>query len=173
MRNGIICKIWLIVILTGLTGCGKMKSDKRVVDFVQYIVEQSEKSAISRSTEEEKINFITSRYNHGKEFDEWIEDIKKSRDKTLDDLYNYGKVIHQLDNAAGKELLFEEAVKIVQAYPDSSPNPDDEVWLKRSIVAIYYYNYVLYGWEEASKWEKKMKKEGKEIKLNQELLYNN
>ncbi|MDE6297516.1 MAG: hypothetical protein K2L89_06670 [Muribaculaceae bacterium] len=168
MRPGTM--VLLAVLLVGLSACVKRKSDKRVADFEKYIIEQAEKRAYSKSTEEDKINFITSRYNHGEEFDNWIDDLKKWQKKTLDDLYDYCKVIHQLDREVGRELSFEEAVKIVMACPDTSPNPDDVVWLQRNINAVNALSEELIGWEEAQKWEKRMKKEGKKIELNKELI---
>lgn len=166
MRTGLLAL--LVIVLGGLAS--SCKKDERAADFEKYIIEQAQQRAYSKSTEENKINFITSRYNHGEEFDNWINGLREWRKETLDDLYDYCKVIHQLDREAGRELPFEEAVKIVMARPDTSPNPDDVVWLQRNINVVNALTEQLIGWEEAQKWEKRMKKEGKKIELNKELL---
>lgn len=168
MRMGII--LLVASLMAGLTSCVKLKNDKRVADFEKYILEQVDRNAYDECTEENMINMITSRYNHGKEFDDWLDDIRKDREDEIEKLYDYCKVIHKLDREAGRELSFEEAMKIVREHYNRSVMVDDIVGFQAHIDGIIYYTQEIVLWDETCKWEKKMKKEGKEIKLNQDLL---
>ena len=116
-----------VVMMLALTCCVKSRDDRRAADFERYIIEQAEKRAYLLSTKEAKINFVTSRYKHGKEFDEWMNDIRSEREEILDELHDYCKVIHKLDHDAGRQLPFEKAVRIVMERADTSSRPDDVV----------------------------------------------
>lgn len=168
MRIGII--LLVAALMAGLTSCVKLKTDKRAAGFEKYILEQAERNAYNKCTEENMINVITSRYIEGEGFDFWLDYIKKNRKETSKYLYDYCKVIHELDREAGKDLPFDEALRIVMERPDTSANIDAVIRLQRNLHGINYYIEEIILCDETFKWEKKMKKEGKEIKLNEDLL---
>lgn len=144
--------LWGILLILVMGGC---KKDKRVEAFEAYLVARADSMAYDKCTEGNLQLYIKSYYKNGEYFDSWIDDLGNYYREIRRSLYNDCKIIRDLDKQEGRELSFEEALKIIMARPDTSANPDGIVMLQRKINVLDDCAHHLKGWEEARKYEKR------------------
>lgn len=127
--------------------------DSRVRGFQRFLLDRADSLAYSKCTEKEFIQYLKGYHEDPIDFEIWVDDLKKGLKNGRTKLYDDCNVIKELDREYGRELTYEEALKIVMAVPDTSAAPSKKVELQRSIKGIDYYTEYLTIWEEAQKWE--------------------